>query len=102
MSRDPSNDDDALTRDSAPDLQILGDKITLQPRSYIETRPHGQGHGQGHGHDHEEALMKHMASFRSEPLQSVPIPSHHATVLRRPCAIMSHFAIEPLYHRTCD
>ena len=53
MSRDPSDDDDALTRDSAPDLQILGDKTTLQPRSYIETRPHGQGHGQGHGHDHE-------------------------------------------------
>ena len=77
MSRDPSDDDDALTRDSAPDLQILGDKITLQPRSYIETRPHG--HGQGHGHDHEEALMKHMASFRSEPLQSVSTTPHHLT-----------------------
>ena len=92
MSRDPSNDDDALTRDSAPDLQILGDKITLQPRSYIETRPHGQGHGQGHGHDHEEALMKHMASFRSEPLQSVPIPSRHGS----PSSLRHH---EPLCHR---
>ena len=93
MSRDPSDDDDALTRDSAPDLQILGDKITLQPRSYIETRPHGQGHGQGHGHDHEEALMKHMASFRSEPLQSVPIPSRHGS----PSSLRHH---ELLYHRT--
>ena len=71
MSRDPSDDDDALTRDSAPDLQILGDKITLQPRSYIETRPHAQ--------DHEEALMKNMASFRSEPLQSVSTTPHHLT-----------------------
>ena len=66
MSRDGPPDDDAVTRDSAPDLQILGDKITLQPRSYVESRPQDQ--------DHEEALMKHMASFRSEPLQSVPIP----------------------------
>ncbi|RYP73694.1 hypothetical protein DL769_004165 [Monosporascus sp. CRB-8-3] len=59
----PGNeDDDVLTRDSAPDLQILGDQITLQPRSYVETRPKEE-------QDHEEALMRHMASFRSEPLR---------------------------------
>ncbi|KAI0131786.1 acyltransferase [Xylariales sp. AK1849] len=52
--------DDDPTRDSAPDLQILGDKITLQPRSYVETV---------HDGEKEEALMKHMARFRSEPLQ---------------------------------
>ncbi|KAI8631915.1 acyltransferase-domain-containing protein [Xylariaceae sp. FL1651] len=52
--------DDDLTRDSAPDLQILGDQITLQPRSYVETR---------RPDDHEEALMQNMARFRSEPLQ---------------------------------
>ncbi|KAI0012458.1 acyltransferase-domain-containing protein [Xylariaceae sp. FL0662B] len=52
--------DDDPTRDSAPDLQILGDQITLQPRSYVEARRHG---------DHEQALMKNMARFRSEPLQ---------------------------------
>ncbi|KAI1332405.1 acyltransferase-domain-containing protein [Xylariaceae sp. FL0255] len=52
--------DDDLTRDSAPDLQILGDHITLQPRSYVETR---------RPDDHEEALMQNMARFRSEPLQ---------------------------------
>ncbi|KAI3320156.1 glycerol-3-phosphate acyltransferase [Xylariaceae sp. AK1471] len=51
---------DDPTRDSAPDLQILGDQITLQPRSYVETR---------RPDDHEEALMQHMARFRSEPLQ---------------------------------
>lgn len=52
------NDDP--TRDSAPDLQILGDQITLQPRSYVEARRHD---GQ------EEPLMHNMARFRSEPLQ---------------------------------
>ncbi|KAI1413837.1 acyltransferase-domain-containing protein [Hypoxylon sp. FL1857] len=51
---------DDPTRDSAPDLQILGDQITLQPRSYVEARRHD---GQ------EEPLMHNMARFRSEPLQ---------------------------------
>lgn len=55
-----SQEDDP-TRDSAPDLQILGDQITLQPRSYVETRPPAS-------HD-EEALMQNMARFRSEPLR---------------------------------
>ncbi len=64
MPRDV-NDDDVLTRDPAPDLQILGDQITLQPRSYVETRHQD--------HNQEEALMKHMASFRAEPLKSVPM-----------------------------
>ncbi|KAI0482962.1 acyltransferase [Xylariaceae sp. FL0804] len=52
--------DEDPTRDSAPDLQILGDQIILQPRSYVESRREV---------DHEEALMHHMARFRSEPLQ---------------------------------
>ncbi|KAI1134801.1 acyltransferase-domain-containing protein [Hypoxylon sp. FL0543] len=51
---------DDPTRDSAPDLQILGDQITLQPRSYVEARRHD---GQ------EEPLLHNMARFRSEPLQ---------------------------------
>ncbi|KAI1383692.1 acyltransferase-domain-containing protein [Hypoxylon trugodes] len=52
--------DDDPTRDSAPDLQILGDQITLQPRSYVEARRH---------EDQEEPLLHNMARFRSEPLQ---------------------------------
>ncbi|KAI1646598.1 acyltransferase-domain-containing protein [Daldinia loculata] len=52
-----AQDDDP--RDSAPDLQILGDQITLQPRSYVEARRH----------DDQEPLMHNMARFRSEPLQ---------------------------------
>lgn len=53
---------DDPARDSAPDLQILGDQITLQPRSYVETRHPDDNHD-------EEALMKNMARFRSEPLR---------------------------------
>jgi hypothetical protein len=52
-------------RDSAPDLQILGDQITLQPSGFVEP-PRDE--------EKEEALMRHMASFRSEPLQSVQPP----------------------------
>ncbi|KAK3324369.1 acyltransferase-domain-containing protein [Cercophora scortea] len=50
-------------RDSAPDLRILGDQITLQPSGFEEP-PRGAGHV-----EKEEALMKNMARFRSEPLQ---------------------------------
>jgi hypothetical protein len=64
--------DNDPTRDSAPDLQILGDQITLQPRSYVEPAQQTQD-------GKEEALMEHMARFRSEPLQyaypPVQIPS---------------------------
>lgn len=63
-------DDDASTRDrdSAPDLKILGDKITLQPSGYVEppTSPAAAAPAQ---RQEEEALMKHTAHFRSEPLQ---------------------------------
>jgi hypothetical protein len=65
-----SQDDDP-TRDSAPDLQILGDKITLQPRSYVEPPQHVQDG------EKEEALMQHMARFRTEPLQYACLPNIH-------------------------
>lgn len=59
-----AQDDDLndATNNSAPDLQILGDEITLQPSGYVE--PSG-----GAQDDKEEALMNQFASFRSEPLQ---------------------------------
>ena len=53
-------------RDSAPDLRILGDQITLQPSGYVEPSKAARREGR------EEALMHHMARFRSEPLQCVP------------------------------
>lgn len=49
--------------DSAPDLQILGDEITLQPSGYFEPSTRKD--------EKEEALMENMARFRSEPLQYV-------------------------------
>lgn len=49
---------------SAPDLQILGDEITLQPSGYVE--PEGGHEGK------EQALMHQFASFRAEPLQYDP------------------------------
>lgn len=48
--------------DSAPDLRILGDRITLQPSGFVEPALTGED-------GKEEALMKHMARFRSEPLR---------------------------------
>lgn len=59
--------DDNSSRDSAPDLRILGDQITLQPSGYVQPPPTAQGQQQA-AHE-EEALMKHTAHFRSEPLQ---------------------------------
>jgi len=47
--------------DSAPDLRILGDRITLQPSGFVEPALTEDGK--------EEALMKNMARFRSEPLR---------------------------------
>ncbi|KAK1984753.1 acyltransferase [Colletotrichum cereale] len=52
----------AKNDDSAPDLKILGDQITLQPSGYVKP-------SQPRDDEKEEALMKHMARFRSEPLQ---------------------------------
>ncbi|KAK0715602.1 acyltransferase-domain-containing protein [Lasiosphaeris hirsuta] len=49
--------------DSAPDLRILGDQITLQPSGLVEPPKAARGEGR------EEVLMKNMARFRSEPLQ---------------------------------
>lgn len=60
MARDGDSVDDAGS--SAPDLQILGDEITLQPSGFVEPRGGSQD-------DKEEALMNQTHSFRSEPLQ---------------------------------
>ena len=58
----PPNEDPVDTASSsAPDLQILGDEITLQPSGYVE--PEGGIEGK------EQALMNQFASFRAEPLQ---------------------------------
>ncbi|KAI9649539.1 hypothetical protein NHQ30_002119 [Ciborinia camelliae] len=50
-------------RTSAPDLEILGDQVTLHPSGYIEPpeRPHDG--------EKERNLVEHMARFRSSPLE---------------------------------
>jgi hypothetical protein len=45
---------------SAPDLEILGDQVTFQPRGYVEPEQDG---------GKERILMEHMARFRSSPLE---------------------------------
>ncbi|KAK2594591.1 hypothetical protein QQS21_007676 [Conoideocrella luteorostrata] len=57
----PNDETAEASGNSAPDLQILGDEITLQPSGYVE--PEGSLEGK------EEALMNQFASFRTEPLQ---------------------------------
>lgn len=61
--------DDAPSRDSAPDLQILGDQITLQPAGYDEPPTSAATTSTTLPQPEEEALMKYSAHFRSEPLQ---------------------------------
>ncbi|KAL1836570.1 hypothetical protein VTJ49DRAFT_4910 [Mycothermus thermophilus] len=68
---DPNNRPDDR-HDAAPDLRILGDRITLQPSGYVEPAP-GVGEGK------EEALMKNMARFRSEPLRFLREVSLHVS-----------------------
>lgn len=70
----------AKNDDSAPDLKILGDQITLQPSGYIKP-------SQPRDDEKEEALMKHMARFRQEPLQYVT--SAHRPVFPLVSASMS-------------
>ena len=60
-----ANSGDDEPSNSAPDLQILGDQVTLQPSGYLQT---------ARDDEKEEALMRHMASFRFEPLQCVFLP----------------------------
>ncbi|EPE10716.1 glycerol-3-phosphate acyltransferase [Ophiostoma piceae UAMH 11346] len=57
--------DDDVPRDEAPDLKILGDRVTFQPSGVdgVTSKAHDKDDTR------EEALMKPMHSFRAEPLQ---------------------------------
>lgn len=72
---------DVSQRDSAPDLQILGDQITLQPSGFV-----GPPGAAAREHDKEEALMQHMARFRSEPLQYVRVTLIISIISTTSCA----------------
>lgn len=45
----------------APDLELLGDTITLQPRGFEQDVPEDG--------DKEQNLVEHMARFRTSPLE---------------------------------
>lgn len=56
-------------RDTAPDLEILADQVTLRPSGYVEPLPKKTRAGAGEG---EQNLVEHMAKFRSSPLEYAP------------------------------
>lgn len=47
---------------SAPDLEILGDRVTIHPQGYVE--PPARTHDSSHSRN----LVEHMARFRESPL----------------------------------
>ncbi|CAD6582689.1 MAG: hypothetical protein ASARMPREDX12_001007 [Alectoria sarmentosa] len=57
---------------SAPDLDILGDQVTLHPTGYVEP-PTSQNGG------HERNLVEHMARFRESPLDFLREVSLHVS-----------------------
>jgi|SRR5687768_16179947 hypothetical protein len=82
-----SNDDRTdTTSDSAPDLKILGDEITLQPSGYVEPAVvEGK----------EEALMSQFASFRAEPLKYVHATEPSRTLPKADTTCAGSFAKSP-------
>ena len=57
---------------SAPDLDILGDQVTIHPTGYVEPPP-SQDEG------HERNLVEHMARFRESPLDFLREVSLHVS-----------------------
>ncbi|CAL3971465.1 unnamed protein product [Diplocarpon coronariae] len=60
-------------RTSAPDLDILGDQVTLHPSGYVEP-PESLSDG-----DKDRNLVEHMARFRSSPLEFLREVSLHVS-----------------------
>ncbi|KAI9052900.1 hypothetical protein LZ554_003172 [Drepanopeziza brunnea f. sp. 'monogermtubi'] len=60
------------SRASAPDLDILGDQVTLHPSGYIEPPPDSQKDG-------DRNLVENMARFRSSPLEFLREVSLHVS-----------------------
>ncbi|CCU74712.1 unnamed protein product [Blumeria hordei] len=64
---------DSSSRTSAPDLDILGDQVTLHPSGYLEP-PVQQPEG-----DREQNLVENTARFRSSPLEFLREVSLHVS-----------------------
>lgn len=70
-------------RTSAPDLEILGDQVTLHPSGYIEP-PEKKKDA-----DRERNLVENMARFRSSPLEFVPLILLLRIYVRTDCCLDS-------------
>jgi glycerol-3-phosphate O-acyltransferase len=65
--------DDDVQRQSAPDLEILGDQVTLRPSGYVEPLERLKDG------EKERALMQHGARFRQAPLEFLRDLSVHVS-----------------------
>jgi hypothetical protein len=79
--------DDQGNRDAAPDLDILGDQVTLHPSGYVEP-PERRGDG-----DKERNLVEHMARFRSHPLEYVSQPGSSSFANARNCRFLREVSL---------
>ena len=60
------------TGEAAPDLDILGDQVTIHPAGYVQ--PPSASHG-----DQERNLVEHMARFRESPFEFLREVSLHVS-----------------------
>ena len=67
----PPKPSDTLSA-SAPDLEILGDQVTVHPSSYVEPLPRKEAAP-------EHNLVEHMAHFRESPLEFLREVSLHVS-----------------------
>ncbi|CAG8977163.1 hypothetical protein HYALB_00003384 [Hymenoscyphus albidus] len=81
---------DSGPRDSAPDLEILGDQVTLHPSGYVEPPKKAAGG------DKERNLVEHMARFRSHPLEFLREVSLH--VSGTGWRAYDHFIGQPIFY----
>ncbi|KAH6676326.1 acyltransferase [Halenospora varia] len=82
------------TSERAPDLEILGDQVTLHPSGYIEPERDVQRHGQER--DMERNLVEHMARFRTSPLEFLREVSLH--VSGTGWRAYDHFIGQPIFY----
>ncbi|KIN00347.1 hypothetical protein OIDMADRAFT_164737 [Oidiodendron maius Zn] len=82
-------------KDSAPDLELLGDQVTFQPRGYMEPLQSTE-----YG-DKERNLVEHMARFRTSPLEFLREVSLH--VSGTGWRAYDHFIGQPIFYSGfCD
>ncbi|TVY52478.1 Dihydroxyacetone phosphate acyltransferase [Lachnellula cervina] len=75
---------------SAPDLDILGDQVTLHPSGYVEPPQRPQDR------DKEQNLVEHMARFRTSPLEFLREVSLH--VSGTGWRAYDHFIGQPIFY----